>query len=436
MITPNNQSSLSQWIDWLLHLHAKEIDLGLERIRIVANEMQVTRPAPFVITVAGTNGKGSSVAMLTSILLEAGYKVGTYTSPHILEFNERIQVNGESVSDQLIVDAFSKIEQKRKSIKLTYFEFSTLAALSIFTASNLDVIVLEVGLGGRLDAVNVVDADATIITAIDVDHIEWLGDDRDLIAIEKAGVMREGQLSVCSDPNPPQTLIDYAHRNKVHLSLLGIDFTYSSHADDDQAWLFKQAHQEKAVYSLKIPNLEGAFQFQNAAGVVALLLKIKTFLPVSIEAISNGLQKVQHAGRLQRMKIGNQAWLIDVAHNPQSALVLAEFLSCQESPKDGRIAIFSALSDKDMLPMVKVIAPFVDVWAIADLAIPRATSIEVLTQTLLQAGVKKADIEVYGSIDQTVQSVKRYAISDVLVCGSFFTVSQALLSIKESSQKV
>jgi len=432
MKTPNSQSSLEQWIDWLLHLHADEIDLGLDRIRLVANQMHVNQPAPYVITVAGTNGKGSSVAMLSAILKAAGYQVGTYTSPHILEFNERIQINNCSVDDQTIVNAFDLIEKQRKQTKLTYFEFSTLAALSIFTEAKLDVVVLEVGLGGRLDAVNIVDANASLITAIDVDHIDWLGDDRNLIALEKAGVMRKNQVSVCSDPNPPQSLLEFVSDLGVNFSCLSKDFKYDIANPTDQTWCFKELRDDGFASTFVNPALQGHFQLQNAAGVIALLLKIKEQLPITEEQINTGLKAVKHPGRLESKKINDQAWLIDVAHNPQSAQVLADYLKSQEVQPENRIAIFSALNDKDMLPMVKAMVPFVKTWVIADLGIPRATNLQDLKTILLAAGVNQANIIEFNSIGSAVTAVKEMCNSHVLVWGSFFTVSQAIASIKGS----
>lgn len=429
MIIPNNQSSLTQWIDWLLHLHADEIDLGLKRIGLVANEMHVTKPAPFIITVAGTNGKGSTVAILSSILIEAGYKVGTYTSPHILEFNERIQINNHAVSDQTIVNAFTSIEKQRKQTKLTYFEFSTLAALSIFTESQLDLVVLEVGLGGRLDAVNIVDADATIVTAIDVDHVDWLGDDRDQIALEKAGVMRKGQISVCSDPKPPKTMLEFSEKLGVQLSCLGTDFSYEQLDNNDQAWLFKNLDNE-VNYSLTKPALHGEFQLQNASGVVRLLSSIHNLIPVTVKQINAGLKSAKHPGRLESRKINHQDWLIDVAHNPQSAMVLASYLETKAKQSKERIAIFSALNDKDMLPMVQAIVPYVKTWVIANLAIPRASGLPKLKSILINAGIDATNIVEFDSIELAVQSVKLMPNSDVLVWGSFFTVSQTLTAIE------
>lgn len=429
MHIPNNKSSLDEWVDWLLHLHAQEIDLGLERIRIVAEKMQVTRPAPFIISVAGTNGKGSSVAMLASILKEAGYNVGTYTSPHILSFNERIQINGTPVTDKEIVEAFDTIENQRQETKLTYFEFSTLAALTIFNQSKLDVVVLEVGLGGRLDAVNVVDADAALITAIDIDHIDWLGDDRSVIAVEKAGIMREGHVCVCSDPKPPQSLLDYATNLNVDLSCLTREFSYAKANQNNQVWEYLDLVSGDESISFTKPGLQGEFQIQNASGVIALLLKIKEKLEVTVDEMNAGLQKVEHAGRMQSLEVNNQAWLIDVAHNPQSAQALADYLA-QQSVDDDRVAVFSALSDKDMLPMVNSITPFVKKWVIADLQIPRSTKLKELRSILLSAGIQEDDILEFESIPVAVNQVQQSNNKNVLVWGSFFTVSQALNALK------
>jgi len=418
MNKPNNQSTLDTWVDWLLHLHAQEIDLGLTRIAEVTERMGLKRPALVVITVAGTNGKGSSVAMLSSILKEAGYQVGTYTSPHIISFTERVQVNGKPVTEQEIVDAFTDIEQQRADTKLTYFEFSTLAALKVFKAHNLDVVVLVVWLGGRLDAVNVVDADATLITAIYIDHVDWLGDDRSVIATEKAGVMRKHQISVCSDPDVPKSLIDHANALAVDLSVLNRDFSY---AEESEAWRLRLSDTEKGFVK---PALKGVFQLQNAAGVVTLLNKISGVLPVEIDTINRGLANVRHPGRLELRKIGHQDWLIDVAHNPQSAKVLADYL--KQNDLDGQLAIFSALNDKDMLPMVKALSPYISDWYIADLNIPRASSVQRLTEMLLQAGVDKSHIHAQDTIKVAVKSVTVSASDRVLVWGSFFTVAQTL----------
>jgi len=435
MTTPNNQSSLQHWIDWLLQLHPKEVDLGLDRIRLVAESMQLLRLDPFVISVAGTNGKGSSVAMLVSILKAAGYQVGAYTSPHIQSFNERIQINGLPVSDAEITDAFAQIEAARGGVKLTYFEFATLAALVVFKQSALDVLVLEVGLGGRLDAVNVVDADAALITAIGIDHIEWLGDDRSVIATEKAGIMRAGKLAVCSDSAPPESLHAYAKQRAVPLMQLNKDFALECSEEQWSVIGLSDVFKKRADLELKNlppPSLKGAFQLQNAAGVVALL-SLQKHLSIGVDAIRIGLQQAKHPGRLDSFQSHGQSWLVDVAHNPQSAEALADYLG-QNSTNEleaGYTAIFSVLNDKDALPMVQMIAPFVKKWVIVDLSIPRATSIEALTALLMDAGVSESHVLPQESMRQAVTFVQKSSNTPILVWGSFFTVSQVYECLDE-----
>lgn len=415
---PDLDTSLDDWINWLLSLHADEIDLGLERIRCVASKMGLLKPNAKVITLAGTNGKGSSLAMLKSIYQAAGFQVGAYTSPHLIRFNERIQLPKGLATDAQIIAAFDAIEKARSETKLTYFEFSTLAALYVFQQATLDVILLEVGLGGRLDAVNIIDADLALITAIDIDHVDWLGDDRNQIAIEKAGVMRATKPAVCSDPRVPQTLIDYAEKLGAPLSLLKTDFDYVKQEDQ---WRFVM--QGKEVL-LPLPALEGEFQLQNASGVLAAVELMAKFLPVDKDALEQGLKAAVHDGRMQRIFIGEQQWLLDVAHNPQSANALAESLT--QNDETFEVAIFSALADKDILPMLKPLASKAESWLVADLNVPRAQSVEGLTALLAEANVQTTKIQALDSIGSAVASVKDQDVQRVLVFGSFFTVSQAL----------
>ena len=439
MTIPNNQSSLDHWIDWLLHLHAEEIDLGLDRVRLVAETMQLLRPAPIVISVAGTNGKGSSVAMLTAILSAAGYRVGAYTSPHIQRFNERIQINGQPVQDTLITHAFAQIEAARGETKLTYFEFATLAGLSIFKQSDLDVVVLEVGLGGRLDAVNVVDADAALITAIGIDHIEWLGSDRSVIATEKAGIMRSGKPAVCSDGAPPESLPAYAEQHAVPLVQLNRDFKLLVSEKD---WSIIPIS-DHAIFGKKLvlqnfppPRLKGAFQIQNAAGVVMILQSLSAVLTVDKAAFHQGLRQAKHPGRLESFQHLGQAWLVDVAHNPQSAKALAGYLgeNCSEGQNGRYTAIFSVLNDKDALPMVQEMKPFIQDWLIADLNIPRAMSVEALVDLLKSSGISEKNIVVQGSISQAVESAQARTEASILVWGSFFTVSQVYDCLEQEAR--
>ncbi|WP_052501410.1 bifunctional tetrahydrofolate synthase/dihydrofolate synthase [Thiomicrospira microaerophila] len=408
--------TLEGWLDKLSHLHSKEIDLGLDRVRAVGERLGVLRPAPFVITVAGTNGKGSSVAMLQSILLASGYRVGSYTSPHILRFNERIQLNGADVSDTQIIQAFEAIEQASAQCTLTYFEFATLAALIVFNQADLDYVVLEVGLGGRLDAVNIVDADACLITSIDIDHADWLGTDREAIGFEKAGVMRPHRLAVCSDPYPPVSLVNHARNLGVDLRLINQAYCYKILSTE---WQFTCG---EIQWVLPKPALLGDFQCQNAAGVVCLLLVAGVALTEA--SLRKGLVSLHHPGRLQSMSLGNQAWLFDVAHNPQSVCVLAQFI--EQQPRTRRLAIFAGLADKDLVPMIKVMQSHIDHWILVDLAVPRATPLAVLNEICHQAGIPEQQIDSFHQMKAAIAFAQSLAVAQVVVYGSFITISQAL----------
>ena len=430
-----NTLDLNDWLDWLFAMHPTEIDLGIERVQAVAQKLGLL-PYPIpVITVAGTNGKGSSVTMLAAIYETAGYQVGVYTSPHITSFNERIRLQGHLASDSDIIDAFKTIEAGRGGIKLTYFEYATLAALWLFAKAELEVAILEVGLGGRLDAVNLLDADACLITAIGLDHEDWLGCDVSQIALEKAGVMRTGHPCICSDPNVPDALIQYAQSLQVPLKQINQDFWVEKGvAKNDQAWSFLTAattptSQALTGYqNLPPPALLGEFQYQNAAGVLALISVLQPLLPISKEAIVTGLQQVKHLGRLQKCAVNHQIWWLDVAHNPQAANALAQFLKDHPQPK---VAIFSALADKDIQPMISALLPYIDVWYLADLSAPRSASLQHLTDSLQQAGVLAQNIVKCASIKEAVFAAKQRAEMDVLAWGSFLTVSQTLASLND-----
>lgn len=423
---PNTQH-LADWLDWLLAMHPTEIDLGIDRVQAVARKMGLLPYSTPVITVAGTNGKGSSIAMLSAIYEAAGYQVGVYTSPHISRFNERIRLQGQLATDQQIVEALQTIESYRQDIKLTYFEYATLAALWLFDQAKLDLVLLEVGLGGRLDAVNLLDADIALITAIGLDHEEWLGKDLGQIALEKAGIMRPNHPCICSDPQVPTSLVDYAHANQVPLKQFKKDFWLEQ---NDQAWsFFIENNDTKTPIQyplLPAPALLGDFQYQNAAGVLAVIESFQSQLPVSQSAIKSGLQQAQHPGRLQQLKINSQTWWLDVAHNPQAAMALASFLSNQQGPM---VAVFSALADKDIQPMVQALLPYIDNWYIADLAEPRSASLQHLTDSLQQAGVLVQNIVKCATIKEAVLAAKKMAPVPVLVWGSFLTVSQTVATL-------
>lgn len=438
MGTPDSSSSLSVWLDWLLSRHPSEIDLGLERVGKVANAMGLQQlPCP-VISVAGTNGKGSSVAMLSSIYQTAGLNVGTYTSPHLVAFNERVRMNGEQVSDQSLVEAFHAIECTREqlSLTLTFFEVATLAALYLFKQAPLDLVVLEVGLGGRLDAVNLVDADAALITAIGIDHVEWLGNDREAIAAEKAGIMRSNRLAVCSDNDIPVSLNDYAHALGANLLRLGSEFGFE---ENDQAWWIFHSNVSDITkeggassVSFPYPNLPGDYQVQNAAGVVALVESLglrQPKLAVEDQTIAKGLTSVFHPGRLQSVQWEGHQWWVDVAHNPQAANALSGFL--KKTHFKGA-SVFAVLADKDALPMIQAMKPYIGEWFLPNLNVERALAPETVRTRLMELGVKPDRIHVYDSMTMCLDAAKAQNIPDWIVWGSLYTVGQFLSGISTS----
>ncbi|WP_054774514.1 bifunctional folylpolyglutamate synthase/dihydrofolate synthase, partial [Methylogaea oryzae] len=312
-------STLAEWLAWQETLHPKPIDLGLQRVRRVYDALG-SGAAPFTITVGGTNGKGSSVALLSAILRAAGYRVGTYTSPHLLRYNERIQIDGEPVDDATICEAFGRVDGARGDTSLSYFEFGTLTALDIFRRAGLDAQILEVGLGGRLDAVNIIDADAALVASIDIDHQEWLGDSRDAIALEKAGIYRRGHPAVLGDPEAPPALLSYVDEQGIALHRQGREFGYSM---DGAGWNWRGS--TGSLRELPLPAMPGKHQLLNASAVLQLLQLVQTRLPVAESAVRRGLETVRLAGRFQLIP-GAPAVLADVAHNPQAARVLAEYL--------------------------------------------------------------------------------------------------------------
>ncbi|HEY0296370.1 MAG TPA: bifunctional tetrahydrofolate synthase/dihydrofolate synthase, partial [Bordetella sp.] len=316
---PDAATPLDGWLQYLEGLHAKAIDLGLERVSEVARRLDIRLDAVKFV-VGGTNGKGSTCAMLESMLLAAGYKVGLYTSPHLIHFNERARLNGELVTDETLVEQFQAVEAARGEISLTYFEFTTLAVLRLFSRSRLDAVVLEVGLGGRLDAVNIVDADCSIVTSVDLDHMDYLGDTREAIGFEKAHIYRAGRPAICSDPVPPQSLLDYAAKIGADLWLFGHDFNYSG---DRQQWAYGGRNQRRSA--LAYPALRGANQLLNASAAMAALESVRDRLSVPQQAVRQGLALATLPGRFQILP-GQPLVVLDVAHNPHAAAVLAQNL--------------------------------------------------------------------------------------------------------------
>jgi dihydrofolate synthase/folylpolyglutamate synthase len=363
---PDATATLAQWLDYLETLHKTPVDLGLDRIRVVASSLGLQYPY-IKITVGGTNGKGSTCAMLEAILLAAGYKVGLYTSPHLVNFNERICVNGEQASDARIIEQFQRIEAARGDTTISYFEYTTLAALALFEQERLDVVVLEVGLGGRLDAVNLVDADCAIITSVDIDHTDYLGDTREKIGWEKAHIFRPGKPAICADPLPPQTIVDHATEIGADLWLFGKDFNYSG---DRLQWAYGGREQRRS--SLAYPSLRGANQLLNAAAALAALEALRYQLVVPQQAVRIGLSQVSLPGRLQILP-GVPAIVLDVAHNPHAAAALGQnldamsFFPCTH-------AVIGMLNDKDIPGVVAKLATRVDKWYCAGIEGPRGTS--------------------------------------------------------------
>lgn len=411
--------TLPDWLHWQEQLHPKSIDLGLTRVRAVWRRMHTTDFSCPVITVGGTNGKGSSVAMLQAIYREAGYHVGAYTSPHLWQYNERICLNAEPVSDAMICDAFARVDAARGKTSLTYFEFGTLAALDIFKQHALDVIILEVGLGGRLDAVNIIDADVAIITSIDLDHMQWLGPDRETIAVEKAGILRADNIGIVTDPQPPATLIEYAHSLGNRLLCLGKEFSCRQEAGS-WSWHTGTIHR----VGLPLPALAGEHQLRNAAGVLQAIELLQSRLPVTQVQVRHGLLAARVPGRFQLVP-GEVTTIYDVAHNPAAAQQLARTITtvCTVGAVH---AVFSALADKDIAGVVAPLCPRVKHWNIAPLAAQRGASVQQIEEAIRQV-CPQAEIARFSSLAQAYQNAQHQAADGdtVLVYGSFYAVAQS-----------
>ncbi len=414
-------SKLQEWLDWQSTLHPSEIELGLERVAEVWGRLSAEQFDSVVITIAGTNGKGSSAAMLESILLAAGYTVGCYTSPHLLRYNERIRVNGQEVSDHSICDAFQLVDQARSGITLTYFEFGTLAALEIFASSELDVVILEVGLGGRLDAVNILDPDLSLITTVDIDHTEWLGDSREEIALEKAGILRSGRPGVFAGTDIPISLLERAAELDVDLCIAETDFSYSR---SEKHWDWRGRASSYSM--LPNPKSGGRFIYRNGAAVLMVLELLHDRLPVSGAEIIKGLQDLNISGRFQIIS-GPVSIILDVAHNPEAARELAS--NIQQMQCAGRtLALFSALADKDISGLVAPLTAMVDHWYTGEVMAERAASPEQLEQAMLAAGVASSSIDRHAHLyDAMTKAMADAETHDrLIIFGSFYTLAEML----------
>ncbi len=422
--------------DWLKHcegIHPIGIDMGLTRVSAVASRMALGFTCP-VITVAGTNGKGSTCAMLESILSEAGFKTGVYSSPHLVHFEERCRLQRQVIKADLLFPHLEKVELARlaePAISLTYYEFTTLAILSLMSTSNLDIAILEVGLGGRLDATNIIDADCAVITSIDLDHTELLGHTREAIGFEKAGIMRAGKPVICSDPLPPQSISKHAADIGADLWLLARDFHLGG--DKQQwSWAASEGRGRRQYHGLAYPALRGANQLINAAGVIAALDAIRPLLPVTAQAVRNGFAFVEFPGRFQIIP-GQPTLVLDVAHNPHSVAALTANLDAM-SYHPRTHAVFGAMADKDLTSMLAKISPLIDCWYVCDLPTPRAATASAL-QSHIEAMLvmeKKRLHTPSVSLHSTPQAGLDAALlaadptDRIVVFGSFFTVGGVL----------
>ncbi len=409
--------------DWLAHsesLHPKTMDLSLERVQQVRAAMGLAFSAP-VITVAGTNGKGSTCAMLESIARAAGYRVGLYIKPHLVHFEERCRIDGAPVSADSLCEDFQAVEDARAGVALTTFEFSTLAILRRLAREPLDLVILEVGLGGRFDAVNAIDADCAVITSIDLDHTEFLGPDRESIGREKAGILRTGRPAIVSDPLPPHTIVDVAREIDADLWLVGRDF---NHQGDRQQWAW--SGRGRRYHALAYPALRGANQLLNAAGAIAALEALRERVPITAQAVRQGLASVDLPGRFQIVP-GQPALVLDVAHNPQAVSALALNLD-QMGFYPRTVAVFGAMRDKDLAGVVGRIAPLIDHWHLTDLPLARAATADELAGLLRTLPGGAARFSTHASPAQALSA----ALSGVdptdriVVFGSFYTVGGVL----------
>ncbi|WP_415903909.1 bifunctional tetrahydrofolate synthase/dihydrofolate synthase [Neptuniibacter sp. QD48_55] len=415
MNTANQKMNLSEWLSWMEQCHPSEIELGLGRVSQVAEKLKIDLSASNVVTVAGTNGKGSTISYLNSIYQQAGYSVGCYTSPHFIDYNERVKLNSQNSTDQQLCDAFEKIDQARGQIPLTYFEFGTLAALVIFSETKPDLVLLEVGLGGRLDAVNIIDADISAVTTVSIDHVDWLGDNREVIGREKSGIFRAAKPAICGDLNPPKSVAIYADEIGADLHQSGVDFTYEENGEL-WCWQGKDAQgQSKSITDLKQPELP----LQNAATAIKIVQHIP--LAISDEQIKTGIQQAALTGRMQHLEQDNLHYWLDVAHNPEAA----ELLSDRIQGLSGDVyLVLGMLADKDCQQVIDTLAPVVKATYLSDINVPRGQKAAELAELF----PNEASVQEFSSVKAAIEAVRidTNPNDNVIIAGSFFTVSDAL----------
>ncbi len=427
-------ATLEAWLDYISKQHSAEIVMGLDRVCTVRERMRGKGELPDIpvnIVVGGTNGKGSTCAMLEAMLGIAGFKTGLYTSPHLVRYNERVRVERQEASDELLMASFAAVDAARRQapeIPLTYFEFSTLSALWIFAREQIEVAILEVGLGGRLDAVNMVDADVSILTSVDLDHQQFLGDTREKIAFEKAHIYRAGKPAIFADLEPPLAVLNHATQIGAHLLLLGRDYQYQRM---DNQWQFSGniEGRECTRHALPVPALRGSYQLKNAAAAIAALAALQDKLPVSLGHIKRGLLEVEWPGRLQVLP-GRPVVVLDVAHNPHAARALADALGTMGFHETTH-AVFGMLRDKDIDAVIDLIHGRIDHWHIASLPGERGASAELLASKLRAHGVGD-HVSTYTTIRSAFDGAREQAGQNdrILVFGSFLTVAEVLQIVK------
>jgi len=412
--------TLAEWLAWQEGLHFTAIELGLDRCHSVGENMGLLQPRYTVISVAGTNGKGSSAKMLESILIHAGYATGCYTSPHLIRYNERIQINGREVSDDELCAAFDRVDQARGDISLTYFEFGTLAALDLFQRSEVEIVILEVGLGGRLDAVNCLDADVALVATIDIDHENWLGSDRNSIAREKAGIFRSSAPAICSDPNPPESLVEFAENLGTPLYLQPRDYQYKITGD---TWSWQSA--TVSFNDLPIPAKYNVCLVQNAAGVLMALTTLSDRFPIDLEAIRKGLREFKLDGRFQ-IVLGKVQIILDVAHNRQAARTLVENLKQFRINGETHVLI-GMLKDKDRIAIFRELAEITDAWHVVTLQDSRGANYQTLANEIRKIGTE-ARVCCYDSVPEALDSILNIVnLQDrIVVTGSFLSVGAVI----------
>ncbi|MBS3917227.1 MAG: bifunctional tetrahydrofolate synthase/dihydrofolate synthase [Sulfuritalea sp.] len=431
-LSPNTRHyQLHDWLDHIERLHARPIEMGLDRVLQVKRRLTCSQKVP-VITVGGTNGKGSTCAMLERILLSAGYRVGLYTSPHLLTYNERVRIGGFQASDAMLSESFSRVEDARGDILLTYFEFGTLAAWQAFAEADVDAVILEVGLGGRLDAVNAFDADCAIVASVGLDHMDYLGDTREAIGFEKAGIFRSGRPAIVGDAQPPRSLIDHAVGIGADLQESGKHFGFTA---EEGQWTYWGKRGRRG--GLAYPALRGAIQLANASTAIVGLEALADRLPVSMQDIRRGLIEVELPGRFQVLP-GRPAVVLDVAHNPQAAGVLADNLGtylANAAFYSETWAIFGILSDKDVAGVIERVRQRIDRWLLVSLPGPRGTTAGTLARMLAEHGIHAEAC--FDSPDEAYRAAKdRVGENDRIVAfGSFLTVAGVLHAIDDERKR-